>query len=175
MICTGQRSDASSVQQRRQSGTIPTARSPLNLYCSTIWENESHGFWSNSSGLVFQQAPQLMQAMRSIITFIWLVPVLVIHIVGWNHKGNEYCCSLVEAQSQTINISDERNFFIFLYAYKTLGRNWYGKRIILSGLLLGLFFNLHYSCSRRDRVPDAGVQPDCTLSHHSPLHPWFPL
>jgi hypothetical protein len=129
MICTGQRSDASSVQQRRQSGTIPTARSPLNLYCSTICENESHGFWSKSSGQVFQQAPQLTQAMRSIITFIWLVPgVLVIHIIGWDHKGNEYCCSLAKAQSQAINISGERDFLFFcISAWRYAGTGMPGK------------------------------------------------
>jgi len=82
MICTGQRSAACCAQQQRQSGTTPSARSPLNLYCSTICENESHGFWSKSSGLVFQQAPQLTQVMRSIITFIWLVPRVLVYTLS---------------------------------------------------------------------------------------------
>jgi hypothetical protein len=118
MICTGQRSAASCAQQQRQSGTIPSARSPLNLYSSTSCENESQGFWSKSSGQIFQHAPQLTQAPRSIETFNSVIPVVSgIPVAGQNHKGNEEGCSLAKVQSHTINISGERNFFIFCMSF----------------------------------------------------------
>jgi hypothetical protein len=78
MICTGQRFAASNAQERRSSGTIPSARSQLNLCSSTTCENKSHGFWSNNSGQVFQQAPQLTHNDRSIITFIRAIPEMVV-------------------------------------------------------------------------------------------------
>jgi len=77
MICTGQSCTASFAQQQSQSGTTPSARSPLNLKSSTTSENKSQWFWSNSSGQVFQHAPQLTQAMRSILTFIRLFRTMV--------------------------------------------------------------------------------------------------
>ena len=77
MICTGQSCAASFAQQQRQSGTTPSARSPLNLKSSTTSESESQWFWSNSSGQVFQHAPQLTQAMRSMLTFIRLFRTMV--------------------------------------------------------------------------------------------------
>jgi hypothetical protein len=78
MICTGQRFAASQAQGSRSSGTIPSARSQLKRYCSTTCEKRSHGFWSNNSGQVFQQAPQLTHTDRSIITFMGIIPGIVV-------------------------------------------------------------------------------------------------
>jgi len=81
-MCTGQRFAASQAQERRSSGTIPSARSQLNLYSSTTCEKRSHGFWSNNSGQVFQQAPQLTHADRSIITFMGKIPEILFNRAG---------------------------------------------------------------------------------------------
>jgi len=77
MICTGHRSAASCAQQQRQSGTIPSAGSLLNRYSPTTSDKESQWFWSKSSGQVFQHAPQLTHAMRSIVTFIRIFHLLI--------------------------------------------------------------------------------------------------
>ena len=51
-----------------------------------------------------------------------------IHIVGRDHKGNEYCCSLAKAQSQAINISSERDFLFFcISAWRYAGTGMPGK------------------------------------------------
>jgi hypothetical protein len=77
-MCTGQRFAASQAQERRSCGTIPSARSQLNLYSSTTCEKRSHGFWSNNSGQVFQQAPQLTHNDRLIVTFMGIIPEIVV-------------------------------------------------------------------------------------------------
>jgi hypothetical protein len=78
MIFTGQRFATSQAQGRSSSGTIPSARSQLKRYCSTTCEKRSQGFWSNNSGQVFQQAPQLTHVDRSSITFMGIIPEIVV-------------------------------------------------------------------------------------------------
>src|SRR5665647_3793815 len=66
-------------------------RDRLKRYSSTISDNESQWFWSNISGQVFQHAPQLTQAPRSIVTFMSDNLFSDIPVAGRNHKGNEEC------------------------------------------------------------------------------------